>query len=131
VKASSSKCTGFKLAFARGLRWWFPAATRSDLHSPLRWQCAQAVVFGHDLLGMAVSARGEKTLRVSASIYKSAAAPPTTGWISLQKADSAAAPNPSTSTNRRASSRGLGYIYSTLRVATRFKSNSGHLLHTR
>jgi hypothetical protein len=68
------------------------------------------VVSRHELLGMAASAWGEKTLRVSASIYKSTAAPPTAGWISLQTADSAAAPDPSTSSNRYASSRGLGYI---------------------
>jgi hypothetical protein len=102
-----------------------------DLHSPLRWQCALAVVSRHELLGMAASAQGEKILRVSTSIYKSTAAPPTTGWISLQTADSAAAPDPSTSTSRRASSRGLGYIYSIPWVATRFKSNSGHFLHIR
>jgi hypothetical protein len=43
-------------------------------------------------------------------------------------ADSAAAPDPSTSASRRASSRGLSYFYSTSWVATRFKSNSGHIL---
>jgi hypothetical protein len=71
--------------------------------------------------------RGVKTLRVLASIYKSTAAPPTVGWISLRSADSAVAPDSSTSTSRRAS-RGLGYFYSTSWVATRLKSNSGHIL---
>jgi hypothetical protein len=84
--------------------------------------------FWHDLLGMAANAWSEKTLRVSASIYKSTAAPPTAGWISFQTADSAAAPDSSTSTSRCASSRGLGYFYLTSWVATRFKSNSGHIL---
>jgi hypothetical protein len=63
-----------------------------------------------------------------ASICKSTAAPPTAGWISLQTADSTAAPDSSTSTSRRASSRGLGYFYSTSWVAARFKCNSGHIL---
>jgi hypothetical protein len=69
-----------------------------------------------------------KTLRVLPSIYKSTAAPPMAGWISLRSADSAAAPDSSTSTSRRASSRGLGYVYSTSWVATRLKNNSGHIL---
>jgi hypothetical protein len=56
------------------------------------------------------------------------AAPSTAGWISLQTADSAAAPDSSTSTSRRASSRGLGYFYSTSWLVTRLKSNSGHIL---
>jgi hypothetical protein len=71
---------------------------------------------------------GWKTLRVSASICKSTTAPPTAEWISLQMADSVAAPESSTSTSRRASSRGLGYFYSISRVATRLTSNSGHIL---
>jgi hypothetical protein len=49
------------------------------------------------------------------------------GWISLRSGDSAAAPDTSTSTSRRASSRGLGYFYSPSWVATRLKSNSGHI----
>jgi hypothetical protein len=69
---------------------------------------------------------GWKTSRVLAFIYKSTAAPPTAGWISLHMADSAAVPDSSTSTSRRASSRGLSYFYSTSWVATRLKSNSGH-----
>jgi hypothetical protein len=72
--------------------------------------------------------RGVKTRRVLASIYKSTAAPPTAGWISLRSADSAVAPDSSTSTSRRASSRGLGYFYSTSWVATRLKNTSGHIL---
>jgi hypothetical protein len=60
ARASFSKCTGFSLAFARGLRRWLLAAVRLDLQSPLRWQCALAVDSRHDLLGMAASARGEK-----------------------------------------------------------------------
>jgi hypothetical protein len=71
---------------------------------------------------------GVKTLRVSASFYKSTAAPPMAKWISLRSADSAVAPDSSTSTSRRASSKGLGYSYSTSWVATRLKSNSGHIL---
>jgi hypothetical protein len=51
----------------------------------------------HDLLGMAASAWGEKTLRVSASIYKSTGDSSTAGQISPQTADLAAAPDPSTS----------------------------------
>jgi hypothetical protein len=50
------------------------------------------------------------------------------GWISLCSGDSAAAPDSSTSTSRRASSRGLGYFYSPFWVAKRLKSNSGHIL---
>jgi hypothetical protein len=102
-----------------------------DLQSPLRWQCALAVDSRHDLLGMAASAQGGKTLRVSASIYKSAGGSSTAGRISLQTADSTAVPDPSTSSSRCALSRGLGYIESIPWVATRFKSNSGHILHTR
>jgi hypothetical protein len=56
------------------------------------------------------------------------AAPPTAGWISLRSADSAVAPDSSTSTSRRASSRELGYFYSTSWVGARLKSNSGHIL---
>jgi hypothetical protein len=81
-----------------------------------------------DLLRMAALVYGEETLRVLASIYKSAASPPTAGWISMRSADSAAAPDSSTSTSRRASSRGLGYFYSTSWVATRLKGNSEHIL---
>jgi hypothetical protein len=72
--------------------------------------------------------RGVKNIRVLASIYKSTAAPPTAGWISLRSAELAAVPDSSTFTSRRASSRGLGYFYSTSWVATRLKSNSGHIL---
>jgi hypothetical protein len=56
------------------------------------------------------------------------AAPPTAGWISLRSADSAVAPDSSTSTSRRASSQGLGYSYSTSWAVTSLKSNSGHIL---
>jgi hypothetical protein len=72
--------------------------------------------------------RGVKNPKVLASIYKSTAAPPMAGWISLRSADSATAPDSSTSTSRRASSRGLVYFYSTSWVAKRLKSNSGHIL---
>jgi hypothetical protein len=71
ARASFSKCTGFSLAFARGLWRWLPVAARLDLRSALRWQCALAADSRQDLLRMATSAWGEKTLRVSASIYKS------------------------------------------------------------
>jgi hypothetical protein len=110
ARASFSKCTEFSLTFTQGLRRWLPVAARLDLQYPLRWQCALVVDSRHDLLGMAASAWGEKTLRVSASIYKSMGGSSTAGRISLQTADSAAAPDPSTSSSRRASSRGLGYI---------------------
>jgi hypothetical protein len=110
ARASFSKCTRFSLAFARGLRWWLPVAARLDLRSSLRWQCALAVDSRQDLLEMAASAWGVKTLRVSASIYKSTSGCSTAGWISLNTADSAAAPDTSTSSSRCASSRGLGYI---------------------
>jgi hypothetical protein len=46
----------------------------------------------------------------------------------MRSADSAAVRDPSTSTSRRASPRGLGYIYSTSWEAARFKSISGHIL---
>jgi hypothetical protein len=85
-------------------------AARLDLRSTLRWQCALAVDSRQDLLGTAASAWGEKTLRVSASIYKSTGGSSMARRISLQTADLAAAPDPSTSSSRRASSRGLGYI---------------------
>jgi hypothetical protein len=110
ARASFSKCIGFSLAFARGLQRCLPAAVRLDLRSTLRWQCALAVDFRHDLFGMAASAWGEKTLRVSAPIYMSMGGSSTAGQISLQTADSAAAPDPSTSSSRCASPRGLGYI---------------------
>jgi hypothetical protein len=48
--------------------------------------------------------------------------------ISPRSADSAAARDPSHSTSRRASPRGLGYLYSTTWEATRFRSISGHIL---
>jgi hypothetical protein len=50
------------------------------------------------------------------------------GWISLRLGDSAAAGDLSTSTSRRALPRGLGYLYSTTREATRFRSILGHIL---
>jgi hypothetical protein len=127
ARASFSRCTVSSRAFAQGLRRWLPTATRLDLNSPQRRQCALAVVPGliyWEWLRM----RGVKTLRVLASIYKSTAAPPTAGWISSQTADSAAAPDSSNSTSRCASSWGLGYFHSTSWVATRLKSNSGHIL---
>jgi hypothetical protein len=65
-----------------------------DLRSTLRGQCALAVDSMHDLLGMAASAWGEKTLRVSASIYKSTGGSSTAGRISLQTTGSAVAPDP-------------------------------------
>jgi hypothetical protein len=110
ARASFSKCTGFSLAFAQGLRRWLPVAAHLDLRSTLRWQCALAVDSRQDLLGMAASAWGEKTLRVSASICKSTGGSSTAGWISFKTADSVAAPDPSTSSSRCASSWGLGYI---------------------
>jgi hypothetical protein len=48
--------------------------------------------------------------------------------MSPRSADSAAARDPSTSTSRCASPRGLSYFYSTSWEATRFKSISGHTL---
>jgi hypothetical protein len=36
--ASSSKCTGSSLAFARGLRWWQVVAARVDFRSKPREQ---------------------------------------------------------------------------------------------
>jgi hypothetical protein len=71
---------------------------------------------------------GVKNPKGFGSIYKSIVAPPTAGWISFQMANSAAAPDSSTSTSRRTSSRGLGYFYSTSWVAAGFKSNSRHIL---
>jgi hypothetical protein len=50
------------------------------------------------------------------------------GWISLRSADSTDARDPSTSTSRRTTPRGLGYFYSTSWGAERLKSNSGHIL---
>jgi hypothetical protein len=60
VRASFSKCSEFSLAFARGLRWWLLAATRLDLRSRLRWQCALAADSKLDMLRMAASVWGEK-----------------------------------------------------------------------
>jgi hypothetical protein len=74
---------------------------------------------------------GVKTLRVLASIYKSTGGSATAGWMCFKTDDSAAAPDLSTSSSRCALSRGLDYIYLTPWVATRFKSNSGHILHSR
>jgi hypothetical protein len=50
------------------------------------------------------------------------------GWISPRAADSAAVHDPSYSTSRRASPRGLGYFYSTTWEAASLKSISGHIL---
>jgi hypothetical protein len=60
ARASFSRCTGFSLAFARGLWRWLPMAAHLDLRSALRWQCALAADSRQDLLGMATSAWGEK-----------------------------------------------------------------------
>jgi hypothetical protein len=49
-------------------------------------------------------------------------------WKSPRSADSAAARDPSHSTSRRASTRGLGYFYSITWEATRLRSISGHIL---
>jgi hypothetical protein len=50
------------------------------------------------------------------------------GWISLRSADSAAARDSPTSTSRRASPRGLGYLYCISWEATRLRSISRHIL---
>jgi hypothetical protein len=62
VRDSFSKCTGFSLAFARGLRRWLLAAACLDLQVPLRRQFALAADFfaQSDWNGMAASAGCEK-----------------------------------------------------------------------
>jgi hypothetical protein len=40
AKTSSSKCTGFSLAFARGLRWWQAVAAHMDFQTKT-WQQKQ------------------------------------------------------------------------------------------
>jgi hypothetical protein len=96
---------------------------------------AVAVCTGGGLLARSASSGckcgGWKTLRVLAFIYKSASGSAMASWICFKTADSVAAPDLSTSSSRCALSRGLGYIYSIPWVATRFKSNSGHILHSR
>jgi hypothetical protein len=52
----------------------------------------------------------------------------TGGWISPHAADSAAVRDSLYSTSRRASPRGLGYLYSTTWEAASLKSISGHIL---
>jgi hypothetical protein len=52
----------------------------------------------------------------------------TAGWLSSRAADSAARRDPSYSTSRRASPRGLGYFYSTTWEAPSLKSISEHIL---
>jgi hypothetical protein len=110
VRASFFMYNGFSLAFAWGLRRWLLAAARLDLGFPLRWQCALATDFRRDLLRIVASVWGEKTLRVLDSIYKSTGDSSMAGWICFTTADSAAAPDPSMSSSRRALSRGLGYV---------------------
>jgi hypothetical protein len=58
VRASFSKCSGFSLAFARGLRRWL-LAVRVDLRFPTRWQCALAAASKQDLFRVA-AVRGVK-----------------------------------------------------------------------
>jgi hypothetical protein len=125
--ASFSKCTGSSRAFAQGLPRWLSLAARSDLHFSQRRRRALAVIFGQDVLGIATTAWGEKPQGLWL-LFISQRGPPTAGWISLRSADSAAACDSSTSTSRRASSRGLGYFYSTTWEATRLRSISGHML---
>jgi hypothetical protein len=60
VRASFSKCTGFSLTFARGLRWWLLAAALLDLRFSLRWQCALAADSRRDLPRLAASVWDEK-----------------------------------------------------------------------
>jgi hypothetical protein len=50
------------------------------------------------------------------------------GWLNSRGADSAAQRDPSYSTSRRASPRGLGYFYSTTWEAASLNSISGHIL---
>jgi hypothetical protein len=104
------------VVFRRRRAWIYTLVNGGSAH--WRWFLARSARNGCKCVGW-------KTLRVSAYIYKSIAASPTAGWISLQTADSAVAPDSSTFTSRRSSSRGLGYFYSTSWVATRLKSNSG------
>jgi hypothetical protein len=48
-KPSSSKCTGFSLAFAQGLLWRQAAAARVDLWPKACRQCARMAKFWMDL----------------------------------------------------------------------------------
>jgi hypothetical protein len=61
-------------------------------------------------------------------LFISQTGPPTARSTSPHSADSAAARDPSYSTSRRASPRGLGYFYSTTWEETRLRSISGHIL---
>jgi hypothetical protein len=54
-KTSSSKCTEFSLAFARGLLWRQAVAARVDLQPKAWWQCARVADSWLDLFQMAVS----------------------------------------------------------------------------
>jgi hypothetical protein len=60
VRASFSKCSGFSLAFARGLWRRQLAAVRVDLQFPAQWQCALAADYLLDLFQMAASVGCEK-----------------------------------------------------------------------
>jgi hypothetical protein len=84
-------------------------------------------ISGQDLFGMATTAWGKKPLGFW-FLFISQNGFPTAGWISLRSADSAAARDLSYSTSRRASPRGLGYLYWASWEATRFMSISGHIL---
>jgi hypothetical protein len=60
VRVSFSKCSGFLLAFARGLRRWQLVAVHVDMRFPAWWQCALAADYLLDLFRMAASAGCEK-----------------------------------------------------------------------
>jgi hypothetical protein len=58
-------------------------AARVDLQPKAQWQCAQEADSWLDLFRMAANAGDEKTLRVSASIYKSTGGSVTARWICI------------------------------------------------
>jgi hypothetical protein len=82
---------------------------------------------GQDLFEMATTAMGGVP-KGFWFLFISQNGPPTARRISPRSADSAAARDPSYSTSRRASPRGLGYFYFTTWEATRLRSISGHIL---
>jgi hypothetical protein len=129
--ASFSKDRGSSLAFAWGLQKRQTAAARVESQSTARWQRAQCGYVLARSISINCECGGWKTLRVSVSMYKSPGGSATARWICFKQLTQQRPPGISTSSSRCALSRGLGYIYSIPWVATIFKRNSGHILHSR
>jgi hypothetical protein len=130
-KASFSKGSGSSLAFARGLCAEATAAVRVDLRSTAWLQCALAADSWLDLLRVTANVGAEKPYGFWLLFISQSAAPQRPDGYVSKRLTQQRPPDLSTSSSRCALSRGLGYIYSTPWVATRFQSNSGHILHSR